>query len=562
MGLACATAAAWRAIRPRRPRCWPGLRRRIDDRLLPPRPRPRDRSGRAARSGQGGRALHPRLRSASARRLPQPRPHHQDGGGMARRPRARGRALQGILRRPFRQRLLRAGHRLLRRARGGAATIRRRACSIARPATTATSAAARASGRCIPRGRRWRTGPRARAQALPGGLRRRRRGRLRAPGARSTRRRSGRRARHDQGHGRLQEGLRRRPPAELLPLRPPPAPWASSCPRTWPRDCQRMQTACDASVGDACFEIGVLYENAEGVPRDRQRALALLQAGLHGGARSRPAQARYEVALSAHAQRWRRRAFDLHRPARLRMSEKEPWACSRTPRPRAGPGRPRPPPATYRGSPTRGWPGRGQVDPDRCGRPVGIVASTSACPSLAARTRTWVRAGLPGGRRVHAAEARMGDEADRRVHRERGFGGHAADERAIALDHRSRAPGGGVSGAPCRCARTARGRSAAAQAMHAVASGNRAPHEVEQGVGQEPARGHGGQAARLGHGQEVRVAEEDRERERHRGLLPRRPPPDQRLPRRAAAPAAAVCSVDLDLAGGEAPRPASAVECG
>jgi TPR repeat protein len=56
---------------------------------------------------------------------------------------------------------------------------------------------------------------------------------------------------------------------------------------------QRMQTACDASVGDACFEIGVMYDNAEGVARDRQRALAYYKQGCTGGSEQACAKARY-----------------------------------------------------------------------------------------------------------------------------------------------------------------------------------------------------------------------------------------------------------------------------
>ena len=56
---------------------------------------------------------------------------------------------------------------------------------------------------------------------------------------------------------------------------------------------QRIQAACDASVGDACLELGVMYDNAEGVARDRQRALAYYKQGCTAGQEQACAKARY-----------------------------------------------------------------------------------------------------------------------------------------------------------------------------------------------------------------------------------------------------------------------------
>ena len=56
---------------------------------------------------------------------------------------------------------------------------------------------------------------------------------------------------------------------------------------------QRMQQACDASVGEACFELARMYDNAEGVARDLQRALALYKQGCAAGLEQACAKSRY-----------------------------------------------------------------------------------------------------------------------------------------------------------------------------------------------------------------------------------------------------------------------------
>ena len=66
--------------------------------------------------------------------------------------------------------------------------------------------------------------------------------------------------------------------------------------------------------------------------------------------------------------------------------------------------------------------------------------------------------------------------------------------------------------------------------MHRHGLGVQAAHAEEQGVLEEAAVRDRGQAPRLGDGEEVLVAVEDREAERDGRLLPRRPPPDERLP--------------------------------
>jgi len=79
-----------------------------------------------------------------------------------------------------------------------------------------------------------------------------------------------------------------------------------------------MTQACSGGAGDACFELGSMYESAEGVPRDIQPLGGLLQAGLHGGQqqscvkvstadRARPtAQQVPWITLPMTARRWAR----------------------------------------------------------------------------------------------------------------------------------------------------------------------------------------------------------------------------------------------------------------
>ena len=193
---------------------------------------------------------------------------------------ARGHSLQGILRRTLRRRLLRSWPPPTSAGAGWRATIRRRPCSIVRPATDGDFRGCTSLGVMYSSGAQMTADPVRAAKAVPRGLRRRRRERLRAPGP-VYEQALGAERDMTKAMAAYKKGLRRRPPAELPQIRPPPAHGTVPAERSRP-GMQRMQTARDASVGDACFEIGVMYDNAEGVARDRQRALAYYKRGCTG----------------------------------------------------------------------------------------------------------------------------------------------------------------------------------------------------------------------------------------------------------------------------------------
>jgi TPR repeat protein len=46
-------------------------------------------------------------------------------------------------------------------------------------------------------------------------------------------------------------------------------------------------------VGDACYELGMLFENADGVPRDLARAAALFKKGCDAGQQQACGRVRY-----------------------------------------------------------------------------------------------------------------------------------------------------------------------------------------------------------------------------------------------------------------------------
>jgi TPR repeat protein len=46
-------------------------------------------------------------------------------------------------------------------------------------------------------------------------------------------------------------------------------------------------------VGDACFELGTLYESASGVPRDLARAAALFKQGCDAGQKQACGRAKF-----------------------------------------------------------------------------------------------------------------------------------------------------------------------------------------------------------------------------------------------------------------------------
>ena len=91
--------------------------------------------------------------------------------------------------------------------------------------------------------------------------------------------------------------------------------------------------------------------------------------------------------------------------------------------------------------------------------------------------------------------------------------------------------------------------------MHRGGGGEAALHDVQQRVGQESARGHRGQPARLRDGEEVLVLEEHGEGEGHRGLFPRRPAPDEDLARAQDRVLGRGLAVEHDLARGDALAP-------
>ena len=78
---------------------------------------------------------------------------------------------------------------------------------------------------------------------------------------------------------------------------------------------------------------------------------------------------------------------------------------------------------------------------------------------------------------------------------------------------------------------------------------------MQQRVLQEAAVRQARQAARLGDGEQVLVAEQHREAARHRGLFPRRPPPAERLAGAQRIPGAGDSTVDAHLARGDPGQP-------
>jgi hypothetical protein len=56
---------------------------------------------------------------------------------------------------------------------------------------------------------------------------------------------------------------------------------------------QGLKQACDGGVGDACLELGAVFETGDGIARDQQRALALYKQACAAGKDQACAKVKY-----------------------------------------------------------------------------------------------------------------------------------------------------------------------------------------------------------------------------------------------------------------------------
>ena len=201
---------------------------------------------------------------------------------------------------------------------------------------------------------------------------------------------------------------------------------------------------------------------------------------------------------------------------------------------RRRPGRIRPP--RTRGSPTSGCPAAAMWMRIWCGRPVGIVTSARAFPFRTARMRTCETAALPPAAAAWMPpEPRMIDEADRRLDGELAPLGDAGHERPVHLLHSAGAPGrrDGPPRGRASARTTARPRSRVPADAWASPRGSARGPTWSSVWARKPPLGIDGRPRGFATARRCVVAVQDRERERHRRLLPRRPPPGQPVARDA-----------------------------
>ena len=155
-------------------------------------------------------------------------------------------------------------------------------------------------------------------------------------------------------------------------------------------------------------------------------------------------------------------------------------------------------------------------------------------------------------RRIRDGALKLPQEEIKRI--EAYFAPPAFDERPVDALHPALAPcQRKLAARPRRAREEHHTRCPASEAMHRRRLGKALAHSREQGVLEKPSGGDRRQAARLGDGEHVGVARENREVERHLRLPPRRPLPDEPLSGMEAFLGPHARAIEPDLALQRAP---------